>query len=810
MKKSLQNNDPTAAQPRLHRHGPVLICLLLAALTIGMFRDVLFTRDNLVLSKLGTDLSEQYVPWRMFGFDELRKGNLALWNPHLFSGSPYFGGFQSALLYPLNALFLVLPLAKAINVSIALHVLLGGLFMYAWMVFRGLLPLAGLLASVGFMFCGPHFLHIYAGHLSNLCAMVWTPLLLLAIDGLTAAASWKRAARWALLGAAAATLQILAGHPQYVFFSAVAATLYFALRLIAPPRANPAAKPADQHLARSVGLYLAMYAGAALLAAVQLLPGLEASSESIRSGGVGMQFAAMFSLPPENLLTLLVPELFGTLRELPYWGRCYLWEMSLFISVTALALALYGFLSRPGRRTLWREALMVALLLTLALGAHTPLFAFLYDYVPGFDLFRGLSKFTFPATLFLLALAAHGLDRLIRERPVSARAAGFAWGTAALLALLALTLVLTGDSGWWRALLESVQRTGECYLQPSLYDSLAFRESSRMQAAGGLGLSATVLACIGLLFHLRRFSPRFAAGFFLLAAVELLVFARLNRPSFPIEVATHGELRAFLSQYEGDYRILHLPAPNAALAVGARDLWGYDPGVPRRYARLMTCLQGNPPDSANQFLQVRKLPPLLRLLRCRFVFVEQEGAMRAHELPDPPLPRALLVNRFRVVPSEAAALAALTEPAFDPALQVILEQDPGIRSAAAGTAPGTVRVTASGTDFLDLEAECSTPALLLVTDTFAKGWKARSLAANAPQPGYQVLPADSALMAVPLQPGSHRLRLYYLPDNFRIGRWISSIAAVLLAVLAVALLRPDRNPGTAQEKPSSKTPTRVG
>ena len=121
--------------------------------------------------------------WRGFGFGEIARGNLPLWNPHIYSGAPFLAGFQSALLYPLNVLYLVLPLAKAINWGIALHAFLGGLFFYLWALKRGLHPLACFLAGAEFIFCAPYFLHIYAGHLPNLCTMIWAPLLFLAIDG---------------------------------------------------------------------------------------------------------------------------------------------------------------------------------------------------------------------------------------------------------------------------------------------------------------------------------------------------------------------------------------------------------------------------------------------------------------------------------------------------------------------------------------------------------------------------------------------------------------------------------------------------
>ena len=325
----------------------------------------------------GTDLSAQFVYWYEFGFGQLAKGNLALWNPHIFSGMPFFGGFQSALLYPPNWLYLVLPIAKAINVSIALHVLLAGFFLYLWTYHRGLHPAACLLSSILYMFSGPFFLHIYAGHLPHLAAMAWAPLLFCAIDGLIR----ERSTLWYLVGVLALTMQILAGHPQYVFYTAIAAGLYTLLRLIKSPRR-----------ARLLLGLSSMYVGAATLTAVQLLEGLQAAGESVRSNGTPYAFAATFSFPPENFLTLLVPALFGSISN--YWGRWYLWEMSLFISVTGLVLALYGAVC--GKREMRLFSLSMILILSiLALGAYTPLFGLLYGFVPGFNALRANAKFIF-------------------------------------------------------------------------------------------------------------------------------------------------------------------------------------------------------------------------------------------------------------------------------------------------------------------------------------------------------------------------------------------------------------------------------
>ena len=82
------------------------------------------------------------------------------------------------------------------------------------------------------MFSGPYFLHIYAGHLPHLALMPWVPLLFLSIDGCFDDA---RNYRWWLLGAFVFAMMLLAGHPQYVYYTGMAAAVYVILNLIHLP-----------------------------------------------------------------------------------------------------------------------------------------------------------------------------------------------------------------------------------------------------------------------------------------------------------------------------------------------------------------------------------------------------------------------------------------------------------------------------------------------------------------------------------------------------------------------------------------------
>ena len=739
--------------------------LILFGLTLLMFVDVLFSSRGVILSQLGTDLSSQFVYWREFGFSQLGQGNLALWNPHIFSGMPYFGGFQSALLYPLNWLFLVLPITNAINLSIALHVFLAGVFLYLWTYHRGLHPAACLLSSILFMFSGPFFLHIYAGHLPNLSAMVWAPLLFCAIDGLIR----ERSTLWYLVGVLALTMQILAGHPQYVFYTAIAAGLYTLLRLINVPRRTP--------LLLGLG---SMYLGAAALTAVQLLAGLQAAGESVRNSGTSNAFAAMFSFPPENFLTLLVPGLFGSISN--YWGRWYLWEMSLFIGVTGLVLAVYGAVCGNREMRLFSVP-MVLILSILALGAYTPLFNLLYDFVPGFDSFRGNSKFIFLVAMFAVMLSGVGLDDLLHNPTWRRRLSGILGIAGLLVGAVGLWIQISatfGNAGTWGQVMSAIAATQQSYVPPVQYEAQAFVSDAGLAAAKAVFVCGATFLLLAVLLWRTRFSPRLVYLVPLLAVLELLIFARSNRPTFDLEKTRLPALQQFYQAHPGDYRVLLPPNPNSAMMTGTQDLWGHDPGVLKRYAEFMAFTQGRNPETATQYLEISRIHPLFKMLRHRYIFFSEGGKQGFEEIPST-LSRLELIQDWVLLRQRDRIFSAMNDPAFDPRQQVILETRPD-PAPVQGQEKGAATVTEEGTDYLMVEAHLPSPAILLITDSYSSGWRAVALP-GSDQEHYDLLPANYILRAVPLSAGNHRLRIEYAPRGYRIGKWISLVSLMLFAGL---------------------------
>jgi hypothetical protein len=766
--------------------------VIFLVLTLLLFNDALFDTTK-VLAAPSTDLALQFLPWRKFGFDELRHGNLALWNPHIYGGAPYFAGFQSALLYPPNWLHLLMPVGLAINWINALHVFLAGMLTYAWCRYRGITRGGGILAGVMFMFCGPYFPHIYAGHLPHVAIMVWAPLLFLAIDlvmdGLFA--------RGTLLGVFAMTMFLLAGHPQYVYYTGMAAAVYVLINLF---RAK--------NIPFAIAGCATIVAGGVAIAAVQMLSGVDFVSESVRSTGTKYEFSASFSFPPENLLTLLSPDVFGPLAAPAsaappdaYFGRCYLWEVTLFVSVTGLLLALFGLVAT--RFKCRRGAgIMVLVCFILALGAHTPLHHFLYDHLPGFASFRGSVKFNYLVALFLSLLAALGFDQLLRAQRSRFALLGIC------IAMLVVTLTLAGVvrasaddgfSGFWsqslRQTIEAGLETGDVFVNTAwLGDANLVRQagliaSHELLVAGGVVFGITALVVCTWL------RPRIGYALIGVAMLEMLCYAGSTRETMNAHVDLPAPVAAAIQQTSKDARVLDArlsPTNNFGMWFGYNDVWGYDPGVLKRYAELIFKSQGMKPDDASQYARfVRPDPRIFQLLRVSPILTD--NPRQPVQWFQSPMDVAQLVPTAYVIKNRDEILSGMQSDSFDPRRGVFLETAPSIKPAGSFS-PGTVQIVSQTTDRIELVADVSANAILLVTNAYSHGWRADAIGPS-PQDHYDVLPADWAFQAIPLMAGKHHLLLEYRPGAFVLGKWISILA--LLGYIA-ALVWYFRARGDAQ------------
>jgi hypothetical protein len=429
--------------------------LALAALTLLFFWKIALT--NRVLA--GLDVFAYFYPYRDFASAVLREGRLPLWNPYLFMGAPLLANSQAAVLYPPHWPLLWLSAPKQVAWSIVFHIWLAGAGTYLFARWAMCLrPLAALVAAVIFALGG--FLGAQVEHVNQLNASAWLPWLLLCLaygnpyKGAMGTGLF-RGGRWLafLSGSAVIALALLAGHTQAAYIVLFGAGIYALLCGLPDLLAR-------RWLAglSDLGTLAAMSLLGVAMAAGQLLPTLELSRLSVRSGGLPYNEAASFSLKPDLIFKAFLPPL---LWDPPFS------EYVAYVGLVGLVLASVGVWVVARRQRPGGAALILALTgLFLAFGAYNPVYYLLYKIVPGFDLFRAPARwlllYAFGAAL-LAGIGLEALPGLISSRNVRrgstepqsgsegglpATPKGTAWratlGKVAIVLLLLLELFLAG------------------------------------------------------------------------------------------------------------------------------------------------------------------------------------------------------------------------------------------------------------------------------------------------------------------------------------------------------------------------------
>jgi hypothetical protein len=107
--------------------------------------------------------------------------------------------------------------------------------------------------------------------------------------------------------------------------------------------------------------------------------------------------------------------------------------------------------------------------------------------------------------------------------------------------------------------------------------------------------------------------------------------------------------------------------------------------------------------------------------------------------------------------------------------QVLLDA-PGPQAAGR---PARVGVVTDGLDEIVVDVTAEGAGYLVVADALQTGWAAEVDGAPA-----ELLPAEHAVVAVPVPAGGHRVRLHYAAPQHNAGLWISAVAAVAALGLA--------------------------
>ncbi len=714
-----------------------------------------------------------------------------LWNPFVFLGMPSFGsGAYNPLIYPpdwpLALLARVVPLPDM--TWMLLYYVLGGLFTFLLARELGARPEGALLGAAAFVFA-PNLVAVGShGHGSQLVDSAYLPLMV------WLAARWMKRGGLHHLGwlGIAGGFQFLRGHVQICFYTWIAVALYGAVAWLAALR-----RPAD--LPRLSGRLVALGATAALafgVAGVYNLPLRDYARWSIRGGtdaggGAGMAYATQWSLAPYELPSIVVPGWTG-FGGATYWGGMPFTDYpNAYVGMMTLVLALFAF-TRGGAARAFALAL-AAVSLFVSFGNHFPLYGLLYDHLPLFN------KFRIPVMIVVLfqlatalgmawgwtaALEREGGTPAARRVGVLERALAVVLGLVLLAAALgrdawqgaytALALGVKPDLGAdaaafaYRAFVGDLARAALFGLAALGLFALARR--GRLPAAG-----ASVLALVLLAFELWPVSGRVMEPVIGPAVEHSLDAGRDDVVEFLEKAGPAGafrvlplELEEFRSNRYAGFGIATLGGTHAAKTRLIQDLFDADltdrSGVA---ARCWACATSSPPGSSRPDAGLREV---------------YAGSQRVYELPFA-LPRATVVDRYRVVTPARAILDSVKAGTTDAAAVTFLEKRPGAYARAGDRRAGRPSPRTGSTTSRS-RSRPRAPALLRLADLWYPDWTATVDGRRV-----EVLKADYLLRAVAVPAGKHTVVFRFESRALRTGLMVT-LGSLLasLALLAAGLV----------------------
>lgn len=782
-------SNRASLRPPLWTLGLYLILPFLA------FPEIIFGGQTLYR----TDISWIHYPGHIFMASEWLAGRVPLWDPYRQAGMPMLAEPQIGVLYPLRALFLS-PLSPSLELSlfILLHFPLAALFTYLLARSLGLSQTAATLAGLVFGFGG--FLMAQVSNVNIMTGAIWLPLALYAVMQATRRRSWQAA----LLAGLPLALQTLTAHSQIIFYTLLTVAGYGLYRLAVDFLAGPPPLRHDLRYALQTGLLVAAaIVTSLLLAAPQLLPSSELLQFTLRSQDRGLDLLTENSLHPLMWLNLLLPSAFGN-NVIGFKGGDPFQEVFTYAGFLPLLLAVVGLRAR--RRP--DQPFFILLLVSagvLALGDHTPLYRYVIQYLPGFDLFRIPARWLMVVTLALAVLAGFGLDLLL-EKGLSRRALALLLGGGLLVALGLLLIwgFRTDLSAWSGQLDGSYGQLTSAFLSKALSPNPIYQQRLLLRWAFGLNTTAFLLlanlAAASILLGLwttRRISePTFTDLTLLAVSLDLLLAGgtAINpvRPEQRWQALSGGA--RYVLEHVGAARVF--PLGVSGEDESARNLGQYFPSAygvhsasgyssPLKLARYENFLDEADPVQAIQVLAVRYLLTEGQMgadVAATYPLVYSDAHSYVYENKQP-LPRAFVVHQAVLAGSPAEALAFFQRRTLDPRQTVVLESEPEETPPALAPlntpASSTVEIVAENPQQLEIEASLSADGYLVLLDTFFPGWEAT--VDGQPTLIYR---ADYLGRAVFVPAGEHTIRFEYRPWSFRLGLWLALLTLVVLAATA--------------------------
>jgi len=749
-------------------------------------------------SIFGTDYFAGGYQFYEFIASSLKAGHIPRWVPWVYGGVPLHAN-PGGTYYPFRLLFsLLLPTSRVLPAVLLVQFAIAGIGMYLLAAELGTRTWIAFIAGLAFQFTGMTMAGVYSGHDGRIIVATFAPLVFFLLHRGMRTGSWSAfIALGATLGFAMLSFQIQSAY--YLLLAAAVWTLFCAFRFREVTWPVVGARLGKALL--SVGFAFA-------LAAVNFLPFVDYVAESPRGavGGRGYEYATSFSMPPAEISGLAVPEQQGFLQT--YHGKSYFKQHTEYVGAFVMGLLLLGLVfSRRNRYWLFFSGVALVAL-TISLGGYTPIYKLYFNFLPGTNKFRAPSISFFLVGMSLVIMAALTLEAIAQLRDggtdedrAARRAAKSGtkvrtkndlaeYGAIALMVIAVLMIVMSqaipnqyGEATGWI-------RFG---LFLGIFGFLLSRWIRGGLQTRTLAVTLSVLTLADLWIIDRKFFQTVPPPDQVYAADDVVRFLQSQKDGGRVWVFPFGNQAV----YHGFERVGNntIPLRNYLMSFGIEQAGGEHGNQLERFNQYAGAGEKIYVDWHN----FTGWPVFMSAANIRYIISGLELKMNNSDTASTPmglqevfrgstaivyrnndaLQRAFIVPNVRVIPRTDSALKFMQSSAFNPRSVAVVDRPIGT------TLPSTTLINSSTikvkeSDKVVVQTTTNRPALLVLADVYAHGWKA--WVDDKPAP---IVITNVAFRGVVIPEGNHTVRFEFDPDALFTGLYISAALFALLLIYGV-------------------------
>lgn len=352
---------------------------LIVAILVTYFYEIFFLGESFIFG----DNILAIVPHKIFVLENLKKGILPLWNPHVWAGFPEVSDVTFGLFNPFSIFHFLFPDINGINIIILISYFFALTGMYLLLRKEKLNQTSSLIGAIIFTFSGS-MLNI-ASDMIRLETICFLPWILIFIKKQNYLASTL------LL-----TLSFWIGQAQFYYMMIIFLFGYsFYFYVICKD-------------AGSLILCFFCVLSSLLLSAFMWLPQLELINLSPRITS-GQTYNTIWSLHPFSLIRFLFADFWGRYNEGSFWGPGAAKHNFGYVGFLTL-IVIFTNLKKINSKNIY-FVIMAFVTLLISLGKYFPFYK-IFLLIPGFTLFRNPSAWLVIYSFSIASLAAFIVDKI--------------------------------------------------------------------------------------------------------------------------------------------------------------------------------------------------------------------------------------------------------------------------------------------------------------------------------------------------------------------------------------------------------------